>query len=153
MPLGVVSIELPRFRPVLFRDDEITPEHLASSCAILLLYRSVLIDGRRLVDGGLFESTPVWAAAAMGATRVIAINAFRSVTPWPIRVVLRGMHRLRRMPAPEGLEVSTIAPSERMGSARDAMVWDLGNARRWVEMGSRDGEKYVEERLLGSGES
>ena len=144
LPLGVVSIEVPGFRPVLFRDDEITPEHLLAACSILLFYPSVRIDGRRLVDGGLFESTPVWAAAAMGATRVIAINAFPRITPWALHVVLSGMHRLRKMPAPEWLDIAVISPSARMGAARDAMVWDAANARRWVDMGVRDGERFLE---------
>ena len=86
LPFGVVCTEVPRFRPRLFRDDEITPQHLVGSCSIPLLYPSVRIEGRRLVDGGLFEPTPVWAAAAMGATRVIAINAMPGVTPWAVRV-------------------------------------------------------------------
>ena len=148
LPLGVVAIEVPRFRPLLFRDDEITPEHLLATCSILLFYPTVRIDGRSLVDGGLFESTPVWAAAAMGATRVIAINAFPRVTPWAVHAVLSGMHRLRKMPVPEGLDVSVISPSGRMGTARDAMVWDRGNVRRWVDMGIRDGERFVEKNSL-----
>jgi NTE family protein len=144
LPLGVVSIEVPRFRPLLFRDDEITPEHLLATCSILLFYPSVRINGRRLVDGGLFEATPVWAAAAMGATRVIAINALPRITHWAVHAVLKGMHTLRKKPVPEGLKVSLISPSGRMGDARDSMVWDGANVRRWVEMGIRDGERYVE---------
>ena len=143
LPLGVVSIEVPRFRPLLFRDDEITPEHLLATCSILFFYPSVRINGRSLVDGGLFESTPLWAAAEMGASRVVAINALPMITPWAIHLVLSGMHRLRRMPVPESLNVSMISPSGPMGSARDAMVWDRNNSRRWVEMGIRDGEKFV----------
>ena len=145
LPLGVVSIEVPRFRPRLFRNDEITPEHLLATCSILFFYPAVRIDGYRLVDGGLFESTPVWAAAAMGATHVVAINAFPRVTPWAIHAVLSGMHRLRKMPVPESLHVAVISPSEWMGTARDAMVWDAANVRRWVDMGFRDGETFLSE--------
>lgn len=147
LPLGVVSIEIPRFRLRLFRDDEITPEHLLAACSILLFYPSVRIDGQRLVDGGLFESTPVWAAAAMGATRVVAINALPRITPWAIHLILSGMHRLRKIPAPESLDISVIAPSGRMGTAHDSMVWDAGNARRWVEMGIRDGETFLKKNM------
>lgn len=147
LPLGVVSIEVPRFRPRLFRDDEITPEHLLATCSILFFYPSVRINGRRLVDGGLFESTPLWAAAEMGASRVLAISALPRITPWAIHLVLSGMHRLRRMPVPEAMGVSMISPSGPMGSARDAMVWDRDNSRRWVEMGIQDGESFVEKGL------
>lgn len=143
LPLGVVSVQVPQFRPRLFRDGEITAEHLVATCSIPLLYPSVRVNGRRLIDGGLFEPTPVWAAAKMGATRVIAINALPRVTPWPIHAVLGTMHRMRKMPVPEALDVSLILPSEPMGTARQAVVWERGNIERWVEMGIRDGEKFV----------
>jgi predicted acylesterase/phospholipase RssA len=143
LPLGVVSVEIPQFRPRLFRDNEITAEHLVATCSIPLLYPSVRVHGRRLIDGGLFEPTPVWAAAKMGATRVIAINALPRVTPWPIHAVLGTMHRVRRMPVPESLDVSMILPSEPMGTARQAVVWERVNIERWVELGIRDGEKFV----------
>jgi NTE family protein len=143
LPLGIVSVEVPQFRPRVFHNDEITPEHLVASCSIPLLYPSVRINGRRLLDGGLFEPTPVWAAAAMGATRVIGVNSLPRVTPWPIHAVLGGMHRLRKMPVPATLDVAMIKPSERMGSAREAVVWELANVRRWVEMGIRDGEQFL----------
>ena len=143
LPLGVVSIEIPRFRPRLFRDHEITAEHLVATCAIPILYPSVRVNGSRLVDGGLFETTPVWAAARMGATRVIGINSLPRVTPWPIHAVLGTMHRIRKMPIPKSLDVSMISPSEAMGTARDAVVWERANVERWVELGIRDGEKFV----------
>ena len=144
LPLGVVSVEVPHFRPRIFRDDEITPQHLVATCSIPVFYPPVRVNGRRLLDGGLFEATPVWAAAAMGATRVIAINALPRLTPWPIRMVLDGMHRLRKMPVPGSLDVFMIAPSGIMGGARQAMVWEHANVRRWVDMGIRDGEKFLE---------
>jgi predicted acylesterase/phospholipase RssA len=143
LPLGVVSVEVPRFRPRIFRNEEITPEHLVATCSIPLLYPTVRINGRRLLDGGLFEATPVWAAAAMGATRVIAINSLPKLTPWPIHVVLSAMHRMRKMPLPEALDVSLITPSGWLGGAREAVVWERGNIRRWVDMGIQDGENFI----------
>lgn len=143
LPLGVVSVEVPQFRPRMFRDDEITPEHLAATCSIPILYPTVRVNGRRLLDGGFFEPTPIWAAARMGATRVIAINSLPKVTPWPIHAVLWCMHRVRKMPVPDGLDVSMITPSEAMGSARQAVVWEYANVRRWVDMGVRDGERFL----------
>jgi len=90
---------------------------------------------------------PLWAAAAMGATRVIAINALPRITPWAIRLVLSGMHRMRKMPVPASLDISAISPTGPMGTARDSMVWNEANVRRWVEMGIRDGEKFLKEFL------
>jgi len=146
LPLGIVSIEVPQFRPAMFCDEEITPEHLVATCAIPLLYPTVRVAGRRLLDGGLFEPTPVWAAARMGATRVIAINALPRLAPWPFSLALSGIHKLRKMPLPNSLDVSWIVPSGRMGTARQAVVWDRGNVRRWVEMGQQDGERFLETR-------
>jgi NTE family protein len=147
LPLAIVSVEIPQFRPRMFCDDEITPEHLVASCSIPLVYPSVRIGGRRLLDGGLFEPTPVWAAGALGAARVIGINSLPRVTPWFVHAVLGSIHRFRRMPVASTLDVSMITPSDRMGSAREAVVWNLANVRRWVEMGIRDGEEF----LRGSG--
>jgi predicted acylesterase/phospholipase RssA len=146
LPLGVVSVEVPRFRPRIFCDDEITPELLVASCSIPLFYPTVRINGRRMLDGGLFEPTPVWAAAVMGAARVIAINALPKLTPWPIHLVLSGIHRMRKMPIPATLDVSLITPSGTMGNARQAVVWELANIRRWVEMGIRDGAPFLKAR-------
>jgi NTE family protein len=143
LPLGVVSIELPRFRPRMFRDEQVTAQHLVASCAIPFVYPMVRIEGRRLVDGGLFEPTPIWAAAAMGATRVIGIDALPRVTPWPIHAVLGTMHRIRKMPVAKSLDVSVIKPSEAMGSARQAIIWERSNIVRWVELGIRDGEQFL----------
>ena len=143
LPLGVVSIEVPRFRPRMFRDDEITPEHLVASCAIPLVYPTKRIDGRWLVDGGLFDPTPVWAAAAMGATRVVGVNALPRLAPWPVNALLSGVHKLRKMPISGSVDVSLIKPSGLLGTARDAVVWKRTNITRWVEMGVRDGENFL----------
>jgi NTE family protein len=143
LPLGVVSVQVPPFRPLMFRNEEITPEHLVASCSIPLFYPGMRVDGRWLVDGGLFEATPVWAAASMGATRVIGVNSLPRFTPWPIHMVLSGMHSLRKMPVPQSLDVAMITPSGKMGNAREAVVWNLDNIRRWVDMGVRDGEQFL----------
>ena len=143
LPLAVVSVEVPQFRPCMFRDDEITPEHLVATCSIPIFYPTVRVNGRRLLDGGLFDPTPVWAAAAMGASRVIAVNAMPRLAPWPIHVVMSRVHRLRKMPVPESLDVSMIMPSGTLGTARQAVAWQYANIRRWVDMGIRDGEQFL----------
>lgn len=143
LPIGVVSVEVPQFRPRMFRDEEITPELLAATCSIPLLYPPVRVNGRRFLDGGLFEPTPVWAAARMGATRVIAINALPKLTPWPVHLAISCVHRMRKMPVPIDLDVSMITPSGMMGGRRQAVVWEYDNIRRWVDMGIQDGEQFI----------
>jgi len=58
-------------------------------------------------------------------------------------VVLSAMHRMRKMPLPEALDVSLITPSGWLGGAREAVVWERGNIRRWVDMGIQDGENFI----------
>ena len=143
LPFGVVAIEVPRFRPRLFRDGEITPRHLVATCSIPLFYPLVHIDGRRFTDGGLLEAMPLWAAAEMGATQAIAINALPRLTPLPIHLMLTAVHRIRRMPVPQTLDVKVITCPAFMGRARDAMVWDKENIDRWIASGIRDGQKFL----------
>ena len=99
------------------------------------------------MDGGLFEATPVWAAASMGATSAIAINCLPNVLPWPIHVALSAVRRLRKMPVSPELKAHFIRPSGWMGTAREAMVWNRGNVERWLELGRKDGEEFVKENL------
>ena len=47
------------------------------------------------------------------------------------------------LPVPASLDVSLITPSGFLGGAREAMVWEKDNIRRWVEMGIRDGEEFL----------
>jgi NTE family protein len=143
LPLGVVSVEVPRFHPHIFRNHEITPDHLVATCSIPWFYPWVKIDGMRLLDGGLFEPTPVWAAAAMGATSILAINCLPKLTPQVIHLALSSIHRLRKSPLPVGVEVSWITPSGPMGGARDAVVWKQKNVERWLGMGISDGEEFL----------
>jgi len=147
LPLGVVALELPRFRHRLFCNDEITPEHLLAACSILLFYPSVRIDRCRLVDGGLLDAMPLWPAEVMGAASVVAINALPRLLPWPAYLALRGLRRLCKRPVPNTLPVSVISPSQPLGNARESMVWSRPNSQRWIDIGIQDGERFVKEKL------
>ena len=147
LPVGIVAVRVPWFRQCLFQDEEVTPEHLVATCSVPFFYPMQRVKGRRLVDGGLFEATPVWAAASMGATSAIAINCLPNVLPWPIHVALSAVRRLRKMPVSPELKAHFIRPSGWMGTAREAMVWNRGNVERWLELGRKDGEEFVKENL------
>ena len=71
----------PRLRLVRIPHERITPAYLMASCAVPFGYPPVRIDGKLYVDGGLLDILPVWAAAEMGATRVIAGDTPRVYTP------------------------------------------------------------------------
>ena len=76
----------------------------------------------------------------MGATRVIAVNALRFVSPWAVGIVLKGMRRLSRVPprAPGGPEVTLITPTQNLGKFLDGATWRRENIVRWIEQGEAD---------------
>ncbi len=56
-----------------------------ASSAIPVIFESIKIDGRRLVDGGILDQVPVEVARAMGADIVIGVNlGFSQVYDQPI---------------------------------------------------------------------
>src|SRR5580704_7469035 len=81
MDYGVVLLQLPGLRPKLFRNTEVTWQHLVASCAVPVGFPPVRIGSGLYVDGGVLEAVPLWPAGEMGATRVIAVNASRFVAP------------------------------------------------------------------------
>ncbi|MEO7144191.1 MAG: patatin-like phospholipase family protein [Bryobacteraceae bacterium] len=145
MDYAVVVTDLVRMRPVIVRGPEVTWRHLAASCAVPLVFRAPRIDGRRYVDGGLLSVNPVWAAAALGARRVIAINVLERM---PSRILGMGANALRavapfRPDVPDEVQVTTVSPSERLGGLRDTLAPDLGRVRRWLDLGAEDAARLA----------
>ncbi|MGH8461538.1 MAG: patatin-like phospholipase family protein [Stenotrophobium sp.] len=69
---------------------------LMASAAIPAVFPGVLVDGRRLMDGGVACNTPISAAVALGATRVIVLPTGMSCaleTPPPGAMAI-AMHAL-----------------------------------------------------------
>ncbi|MGC9972281.1 MAG: patatin-like phospholipase family protein [Bryobacteraceae bacterium] len=138
--IGVVATGIPRFRPRLFRGPEIGWLHLAASCAVLLCYPQVRIEGRVYSDGGLLGALPVWAAARMGATRIVAVNVLARAPSRLAGWAVRGFRTLAPgLPAtPAEVKVCTISPSRPMGRLRDTVFWRREAVERWIEMGEED---------------
>ena len=82
IPFGVVAVELPGLHTRLFEYPNVAAAHLQATCSIPLFLPSVRIDGKRYLDGGLFEKMPIWAAIEMGATRIIAIDSMPKIGKW-----------------------------------------------------------------------
>ncbi len=139
---GVVAVELRRLQPRLFRNEEIGWEHLAASCALLLCYPQVRIDGRLYTDGGLLGALPLWAAAEMGATHVVAINVLPQPLSKTVRAFVRAIRVFARRPAPlpEDVKVLSIAPRNALGHLRDSVFWRPRAVREWIDQGYRDAE-------------
>jgi NTE family protein len=136
VPYSATLVEVPRLRQVRVPNERITPAHLMASCAVPFGYPPVRIDGKLYVDGGLLDILPVWAAAEMGATRVIAVNALPVMPSHPLRALLRVVRLRDRKPA--GIAASNVVlirPRKPLGSIRDALTWTPENMRRWIQQG------------------
>jgi predicted acylesterase/phospholipase RssA len=139
MPFGLTVVELPWMRTRLVEYPAITGAHLQATCSIPLFLPSVSIEGRRFLDGGLFEKLPLRGAVEMGATRIIAIDSLPDVGLWWLRAgtnLARLFRPARRFP--EDLELTVITPSEPLGNVNDAVFWKRENVQRWVDLGRRD---------------
>jgi NTE family protein len=137
---GVVLVQLSSLRPKLFRNREVTWQHLVATCAVPGGFPPERIGGALYFDGGVLETLPIWAAEEMGATRVIAVNALRYVSPWAVGMMIKGVRRLRRVQprAPGGPEVTLITPTEYLGKFLDGATWRRENILRWIEQGEAD---------------
>lgn len=139
VPYSATMVEVPRLRLVRVSYQQITPQHLMASCAIPSGYPPVQINGRLYVDGGVLDILPVWAAAEMGATRVIAVNALPLMPSRPLRGLLQVVRFLGQKPAgTDGIEVIHVRPRGALGSIRDSLTWNPASVRRWIQQGEED---------------
>lgn len=141
IPFGVVVTELPRLIARLVEYPDVRAAHLQATCSIPLFLPAVEIEGKRYLDGGLFEKLPIWAAIEMGATRIIAIDSLPDVGKWWMHAGIEIAHAFKaRRKYPRDLDLTIVSPSGRLGDANDAVFWKRANIERWVEMGLRDAE-------------
>ena len=141
---STTMVEVPRLRLVRVPHEQITPQHLMAACAIPSGYPPVRINGRLYVDGGVLDVLPIWAAAEMGATRVIAVNVLPVMPSRPLRVVLQAVRFLGQKPArTEEIKVVYVRPRAALGSIRDALTWNAANVQRWIQQGEDDAAASV----------
>jgi NTE family protein len=137
MPFALTMVEVPSLRSRIVRESEITPLHLAASCAIPFGFPPVKIDGRYYVDGGFRAGLPLWAAEELGAKQAIALNVLNTVE-------FRMLGKLLWKKSDRGtMKVMLLEPSERLGALRDAVVWDAEHVRRWIALGERDATRLA----------
>lgn len=73
VPFVAVALDVGSGRPVLLRTGNVG-RAVEASIRPPLIGSPVLVEGRALVDGGLHNAVPVWAAREMGARTVISVN-------------------------------------------------------------------------------
>jgi NTE family protein len=141
LPLGIVTLQWKELRQVLFKDQEITWEHLAASCAIPLAYPQYKLNGQRYGDGGMLGALPIWAAIQMGATHIVAIDISPRL-PAPVRYPLLALKRWRTGNRPSAgnsdVVVVKIAATPPLGNWSAAISWNKDRARRYVDRGRAD---------------
>jgi len=148
--LAITATELPRMKPRIFSDGEITWQHLAASCALPFALPQVRIGTKWYSDGGLLGALPVWAAAELGAKRIIGLQALPQPPSWWLGQGVRAFRAVAgHTPAvPPGIEVSEIRPGKRLGSVRDTIQWKRSNIERWLEQGAEDAASAVSQKTF-----
>jgi NTE family protein len=127
-------------RPELVRGPEVTWRHLASSCAMPVLFPHYRLNGAVYTDGGLMQAMPLWPLRALGCDRAVAVNCLPTL-PFPGgRLASRLMRRMSRHDFSAGspAEVICIQPAEPLGNADDFLRWKPRKIERWMEQGYHD---------------
>jgi NTE family protein len=134
-----VTVELPFLQSRLFTGAAVTATHLLASASIPVAMPTVSIEGRRFTDGGLLEDVPLWAAAKMGATRIIAVDAMHFDCPWWYRAAVRPAGFLApRITRAIRACTTLIRPSKPLGHYSEALNWDRSRIQSWIERGYED---------------
>ncbi|MEX2206461.1 MAG: patatin-like phospholipase family protein [Myxococcota bacterium] len=112
-PMYVVATDLRSGSEVILSRGSAV-EALLASAAIPAVFPSVSIDGRPLVDGGIAANTPVAAAVALGARRVIVLPTGFSCAAGPRsnRALAVALHALNLLIARQLVTDLTRAPAD-----------------------------------------
>jgi predicted acylesterase/phospholipase RssA len=150
MPFAITATELPRMKPRIFRDSEITWQHLAASCALPFALPQVRIGTKWYSDGGLLGALPLWAAAELGAKRMIGLQALPQPPSWWLGHGVRAFRAIagNNPTVPPGIDVHEIRPGRRLGSVRDTIQWKRSNIERWLDQGAEDAERAVTQKTF-----
>jgi NTE family protein len=136
---ALVVTEIARLRPRIFQGPEITADLLKATTAIPCLFDQVRVDGTLYSDGGVLNALPIWAAAELGAGRIVAVNALAMLPGLIPKVFVKIVRSLSRFQPPESnVEVIKISPAGVLGNGRDALCWSRKKAEEWIELGRRD---------------
>ncbi len=142
VPFAGTLVELPGMRLRLVSQEAMTWRHLMAMCAVPFGFPPMRLDGRWYVDGGLRGALPVWAAARMGASRVIAIDALPRMPSRMARYTLKAVQwAAGGMPPAGDVEVWKITPGRALGPLRSAIHWNPEQIREWIRLGEEHGLK------------
>lgn len=140
IPLTVVLTQLSGFRPVLASAPDLNHDHLLASCAVPGAFNLRRIANRYYADGGLMAALPLWAGPAIGATRMIAVNAMPP-PPAPIGFVSKAMRRRADSAVAGSVPTVLIQPSQPLGPYFSMLNYRPEKIRDWIEAGRLDAEQ------------
>jgi NTE family protein len=148
IPFAITATQLPRMKPRIFRDSEITWQHLAASCALPFALPQVRIASRWYSDGGLLGALPLWAAVELGAKQIVGLQALPQPPSWWLGQAARAFRAVagHNPPVPPRVEVLEIRPGRPLGSVRDTIQWKRSNIERWLDQGAEDATVFLEQR-------
>lgn len=137
---ALVITDLLTLRPRIIPGRDVTWRHLLATGAIVGIFDQVRLDGRLCSDGGLLSALPVWAAAELGATKVLAINVLPKAPGFIAKNVSGAARRISRFRplVPPTVEVITVVPEALLGSPTDMLYWNRENAVKWIAQGESD---------------
>jgi len=140
---ATVLTDLLQLRPRIVHGGDVTWRHLVATTAIVGIFDQVRIDGRLYSDGGLLAAVPLWAAAELGATKALVINALPETPGLIAKIFVGGMRAFSPFHAPEypGVETITLTPEALLGPPLESIYWKRENIERWIERGREDAEK------------
>ncbi len=104
---------------------------LASAC--FPLFQRQVSDGKRYIDGGVFDSLPIHALISRGYKNIIVIR-------------LQSTGVIRKVKIPKDANIITINPSEKLGSV---MNFDTERSRRSFSLGYSDTMNFFSENIIG----
>lgn len=133
VPFGVVVSQGWRCRQILIENEKITADVLLASCAIPFLLPAKRIGGSLSFDGGIRGACPIWAARAMGATEIVAINVWTHLPAWwpgGNRRASRGNDR----------SVTMVEPPIALGPLRASALASPATVQSWITLGRQTAE-------------
>lgn len=135
IPTVVCATDFDHGQPVAFSQGAVD-ERVAASCCIPIVFRPVVIEGTRYVDGGLLHNLPAWAIRHK-CRHLIGINVSPMVDSERrdsfIATALRTYKLVARSNARQDIDACDLCVETREIAARH--VFDLDNIEETVKAG------------------
>jgi len=142
---GVVLTELPKFRPTVFVNREVSWRHLAASCAVIGVLPMYRQEKHVYADGGLLDPRPLSAFSHFNVDLVISVNIL------PIRgrsaygAMINGLQRVTRYAPAVTPPILEMGPENFLGGVQSAGRFRRENFDLWFEQGREAVRKRLPE--------